>query len=300
MNETDSLVILFDLNSFYWMKFHHDYKKAAQQDKLEKRKTDKIQFEEILEMTILHMFTHLSQSTNNTVTFLCFDELTAKKIFPCEQLDEAYVKMMNFTKVRELIMTRIMDYLDTKELVTEKHSKIIKALGKTLCTLNKQKLRLGTNFNFSARILLVFNSQIPTGKFKEMMSCIFVCQHKEYIIDVIILSSKTDPFLLQATKKTNGLCIPCNKPTMGMMQYFLEIFNLRIKDRDNFKMPNLTFTPFNASCECHNEQVDIAWTCSVCLGIYCQKGKENCKGICRFCGVRYDLVDFNQKLIVES
>lgn len=251
-------------------------------------------------MAILHIFAHLSQSTNNKVSFICFDEITAEKIFPLEQLDEAYVKMMNFSKIRELITKRTLAFLEKKELVPIKYSKIIKALGKSLCTLNKHKMKLNKNSNFSARIMIMFNSQIPSKKFKEIMSCIFVCQHKEYIVDAIVLNSKTDPYLLQATTKTNGLCIPCDKPSFAMMQYFLQIFNLRIKDRENFKMPNLTYTPFNASCECHNEQVDLGWTCSVCLGIYCKKGKESCRGICNFCGVRYDLVDFNQKLVLQG
>lgn len=306
MEEISSLIILFDLNSYYWMKFHHDLKSTSQQEKDSHSQPKKrVDFEEILEMTILHIFAHLSQSTNNKVKFICFDEETTKVIFPIKPLDEAYVTMMDFCKIRELIFKRILEYIEIKDIIPQKYSKIIKALGKSLCTLNKQKLSLKnqhveSGFNFAARILVLFNSQIPSDKFKEMMSCIFVCQHRGYIIDALVLNSKTDPFLLQATTKTNGFCMPAHNPDVGMMQYFLQVFNLRIKDRENFKMPNLTYSPFNASCECHNKQVDLAWTCSVCLGIYCQSGKEACKGICRFCSVRYDLVDFNQRLTVQG
>lgn len=300
MNDTDSLVVLFDLNSSNWTKFHYNYKLKVKQDKLKQKKSENIQLEEIVEMTILHMFAHLSQSSNNKATFYCFDDTSVKKIFPVTQLDEAYVKMMNFPIIRESITTRIFEYLEKKELTLKKNSKIVKALGKSLCTLNKQKMKLDNSSKFSSRILIMFNSEIPSEKFKEIMSCIFVCQHKGYIVDAVTLNSKTDPFLLQATAKTNGLFFPCSDPTYGMMQYFLQIFNLRIRDRDNFKMPNLTYTPFNASCECHTQEVDLAWTCSVCLGIYCKKGKESCKGICGFCGARYDLVNFNQKLILNG
>jgi transcription initiation factor TFIIH subunit 3 len=145
-------------------------------------------------------------------------------------------------------------------------------------------------------MLLIFNSEIPKSKFKELMSCVFVCQSRNYILDALILNNKKHDYLLQATTKTKGLYFPCVLPTRGTIQYFMQVFNISVDQRDNFKMPYLTNTPYNASCECHNHKVDLAWICSKCLGIYCKTGKEHCNGICVFCGVRFDLVDFNSSL----
>lgn len=142
----------------------------------------------------------------------------------------------------------------------------------------------------------MFNSVIPKSKFKELMSCVFVCQSRGFVIDALVLNDKEQDFLLQATAKTRGLYFNCKKPSLGMLQYFLQGLNIAVDQRRQFKMPSLTEIPYNSSCDCHNETVDLAYVCSNCLSIFCTKGKDQCGGICQFCGVRFDLIDYNTKI----
>ena len=148
--------------------------------------------------------------------------------------------------------------------------------------------------------MVVFNSELKNESFSQLMSCVFVCQHRGYIIDSINLNRSSQNFLKQASLKSDGFYFQRSSlqdksclPDKGLMQLFLHVFNISREERRHFKMPNSTKNSSSASCSCHNLKVDLAWVCSVCLGIYCKRAKEETKGECRFCGSLYDLVDFN-------
>lgn len=69
------------------------------------------------------------------------------------------------------------------------------------------------------------------------MSCVFVCQSRNFVIDALVLNDKKQDFLLQAISKTKGLYFHCKKPNVGAIQYFLQGFNIAIDQRRQFKMP---------------------------------------------------------------
>ena len=302
--EKEVLIILLDLNSYYWSKFHADYIKAQSEAQRKGKPFEQLQIEEIIECITLHIFNHIGQSAQNSARLYRFDEVECKQVFPVNDMDKSLIKMMDFGQVREIIKDRILDYIDQKQLNIVQYSKIIQALGKSLCYLNKTSVDMGRvtekGRNVAGKILIVFNSEVPNECFNQLMSCTFICQQRNWFIDCVTLNSKKHDYLLQASAKTKGLYFFAKNPTRGMMQYFMQVFNLKGSERTNFCMPYLTFTPFNSSCDCHNQKVDIAWICSRCLGVYCKKGKEACNGICQFCGVRFDLADFNQKLMIEE
>lgn len=277
MEKTNIQAILIDLNAFYWMKFNYEYKKEKETYRKANKPFDLIHIEGIIDICMASVFTHISQGSKNKIAIYRYDEVESEKVFPLNDIDNAYIEMMSFGKIKSIVTERIINYIVGKEFNEKPFSRIIEALGKGLCFINKQKYNREKhlqNVEFTGKILLIYNSEIPKSKFKELMSCVFVCQSRNFIIDALILNSKRHDFLLQATAKTKGLYFPCNKPTRGAMQYFMQVFNISADQRENFKMPYLTKTPYNASCECHNERVDLAWICSRCLGIYCQKGKQ--------------------------
>lgn len=126
------------------------------------------------------------------------------------------------------------------------------------------------------------------------MSCVFVLEHREIVLDVLVLHDSAQDYLIQATQKTKGICLVAPHLNRGLIQYVMHALVISKGQRDAFKMPYLTKTNFSGSCSCHNEKTELAWICSVCLAIYCQKGREHCKGRCDFCGEKYDICDFNQ------
>jgi len=297
METTEIVSILFDLNSYNWSKYHYTLKEDLKEASRKSKPFSRLQFEEILELAISHLIFCVSQSENNQVLFYYFNESECELIFPCDNFDRAYVKMMNYSQIRTIITTRIMDALTKMQLDLSKSSRLITAMSKSLCALNKMRISKKMQF-FVGRILIFLNSEFKNDSFNQLMSCVFVCQQRNYIIDAVVLNKKTQNFLLQATIKTNGFYFPCN-PDKGMIQAFLHVFNIRSDERRSFKMPNFTKTYSEASCRCHSKKIDLAWICSVCLAIYCEQEKQRTDGECRFCGSLYDLCDFNQDLLLD-
>lgn len=301
----EALIILLDLNSFNLMREHHEdnqNKKKANENQVP---YDSLKLEGIIEYTILQFTAHVSMGEENIARYMIFDENDCKVVFPCGDHEKILIKMMNYIEIKKKIRQKIYDYLVSKQLSTNPYSKVIKALSKSLCFLNYVK-EAETKTTISNRIFLVYNSQIDPEKFNELMNLIFVCQHREIVIDAFILNSKKHQFLRQATNKTNGLFIYGNKSkssqepmNRGILQYFLQGFLISGYERENFYMPQIISTEFSATCSCHNETINLGWICSVCFAIYCKREKEATKGICKFCKVRYDKEDFNIKVKVE-
>lgn len=159
--------------------------------------------------------------------------------------------------------------------------------------INKLRAEAEKTVRQTSRVLVLFNSLVEKEVFSRLMNCVFVLQHREIVLDVITLTAQDLDTLTQATHKTKGTLFPMQEPNRGLLQYVLHVLINSSGQRDLFKMPYLTKTNFSGSCTCHNNRLDLAWVCSACLGVYCVPEKNLVKGLCKFCGVRYDLIDFN-------
>lgn len=198
MEKTNIQTVLIDLNAYYWMKYNYHYESMKDVYREENKPFDILHIEEIIDICMTSVFTHISQGGENKVAIYRFDEREVKKVFPLNSIDNAYIEMMNFAKIREVVNERIIHYIIGKEFSEKHFSRIIEAVGKGLCFINKQKSHREKhlqNVEFSGKILLVFNSEIPKCKFKELMSCVFVCQSRNIILDALILNSVSHSFL---------------------------------------------------------------------------------------------------------
>jgi Transcription factor Tfb4 len=162
------------------------------------------------------------------------------------------------------------------------------------------------------------NSVVEPAVFSKLMNCVFVLESREIIFDVLDLMIDRKPieitgkppqssgaglgvnstgkqdYLQQATQKTRGVYLPVENPTKAMIQLVLQTLVMSKSQRDTFKMPYLTATRFSGSCSCHDETVELAYVCSACLAIYCQRGRKENSGTCDFCKEKYDIINFNQ------
>lgn len=117
---------------------------------------------------MLSVLSHASQSSANKVAIYRFDENEVEKVFPLDGMDEVLVEMLDFVKIRSLVRERIIGYLVNKAFCEKSFSRIIEAIGKGLCFINKQKShreRYLQNLEFTGKILIIFNSKIPKTKF---------------------------------------------------------------------------------------------------------------------------------------
>ncbi len=159
-----------------------------------------------------------------------------------------------------------------------------------------------------SRIVVFSNSLVDNKIFGKLMNSVFVLEHKQIVLDVIEFSGQPQDYLLQSAQKTNGVYVAHQSAASGpgacfpnreFPQYLMQVLTISSSLRDAFKMPFQSKTNFSGTCSCHNEKIEFAWVCSVCLGIYCQASRDRVQGKCRFCLEKYDAVDFNQKLLLE-
>ena len=156
---------------------------------------------------------------------------------------------------------------------------------------------------------MVFSNSLVDNKvFGKLMNSVFVLEHKQIVLDVIEFSGQPQDYLLQSAQKTNGVYVAHQTgtsssgacfPNREFPQYIMQVLTIGSSLRDVFKMPFQSKTNFSGTCSCHNDKIELAWVCSICLGIYCQAKRDQVKGRCVFCNEKYDPVDFNQKLLLE-
>ena len=303
--QCENLIILFDLNSFYWIKHHHGYKSKMEEARKKGAQFNLLNFEEIVDSLAYILCSHFAMNNQNRIILYSFDERDTKKVFPVDEYDHAYLKMLNFTEIRKRIITNLNTEIMNKPFSFNPHSQIIKVLSKSICSslllpaLNKLKLITPKTVKTTSRIIMFSKSLIDERLGTKLMNCIFVLEHKEIVLDVIEQSGEVQDNLLQSTQKTKGVYINQPHPNKGFAQYMMQVLIIGRNMRDTYKMPYQSKTNFCGSCTCHNKKQDFAWVCSVCLGIYCQKTKERSQGVCAFCGEKYDIADFNQKLLVQ-
>lgn len=168
MEKTNISTVLFDLNSYFWMGYDYLYEKQKDICRKENTPFDLLHIEGIIDLTLVSVFTHASQSSTNKVAIYRFDEVEVEKVFPLDEMDEVLVEMLDFPKVRKIVKSRILEYLANKPFSEKQFSRVIEAIGKGLCFINKQKShreRFLQNLDFTGKILIIFNSKIPKSKF---------------------------------------------------------------------------------------------------------------------------------------
>ena len=132
--QSENLIVLFDLNSFYWAKFHYSNKKRMEECRQSKQPFDGLSFEDIIECMNYMITCHIAKNSQNKIIIYVFDEVQTKKVFPIDEFDEAYMKMLNFMEVRKRIQKAITEELINKPLCFNPHSQIIKGLAKSVCS----------------------------------------------------------------------------------------------------------------------------------------------------------------------
>lgn len=100
-------------------------------------------------------------------------------------------------------------------------------------------------------------------------------------------NKKNQTFLIQASSKTNGLCLPVTNINASTIEYFLTAYFVNIQSRKQFKLPYMNIETNDAVCFCHKAAVKIGWICTACLAIYCKPQNERKDDKCKFCGVTY-------------
>ena len=132
--QSENLVILFDLNCYHWVKYQKNFKAKADEARKKSAQCQMLNFEEIVDSVCNIIIAHCSMNSQNRAILFVFDEKQTKKIFPVDEVFEAYLKMLNFVEVRRHIIAAVDREMIGKELSFNKHSQLITALSKAICS----------------------------------------------------------------------------------------------------------------------------------------------------------------------
>eukprot|EP01135_Chromosphaera_perkinsii_P012339 Nk52_evm7s2640 gene=Nk52_evmTU7s2640 len=138
------------------------------------------------------------------------------------------------------------------------------ALTMAQCFVNRCLLKLDPESKLKPRIFLLTASTDYSQEYISVMNCIFASQKQYTPIDVCCATKEDSTLLQQAADLTNGVYIRIPN-SEGFVQFLLTVFLADQDARKNLILPDHEGVDYRASCFCHNEVVDQAFVCSVCL-----------------------------------
>lgn len=171
----------------------------------------------------------------------------------------------SFININEIKIS-LLNYIKDVLVRNSKIRKLSSTLSQTLCHLNK---KIVNGFCGNNRILVLSTSNDEPSQYVSLMNCIFAAQKHRIVIDVCELFDSHTIFLQQASNLTLGNYIKVNHYD-ALIQYLIVAFLPSQSLRPLLTLPTSDKVDFRASCFCHNNIVDIAYICSVCLSIFCQ------------------------------
>ncbi|KAK8801118.1 hypothetical protein WA158_001889 [Blastocystis sp. Blastoise] len=252
IGEGETLTILVDINPVSWL----IRKSNTQQGEVE--------FNQTIEALLAFMNSFLFSDSYNKVFFITYGNGPSQCIFPMqdnfEESAESYSRQVFV--LNNHIKNKIIAGITKKD---EKPSSLEQALSLAMCLMNRYH-----HISKSQRILIFNLSQSPIKNYISFMNTIY-CSKIRWVIDVCTVYPTT-PFLSQASQLTQGKFVRLqNSIDLYSMLLYSILPNPSI--RDQISHHENQYSDCKAPCSCHGRPItkDIAYVCSVCLAIYCEK-----------------------------
>lgn len=186
------------------------------------------------------------------------------------------------------------------------------ALSLAMCYINKQRLQ---NNKIKSRIMCVMSSHDSNGQYVPVMNTVFEAQKLNVYIDSLILThhivqsntnthgnKKSIPasdsivydgndsrLMQQASHITNGVyyrpLINNKSDTNTLLQYLYTMYLPDSISRTQLILPTLTTVDYRASCFCHNQPIELAFVCPVCLAVWCKNMLQ-----CQVCKTKFSAI----------
>jgi len=173
----------------------------------------------------------------------------------------------------------------------EAGSKLAGALSLGLCYLNRVQNLAAANpsgVKLRSRVLMLSACSDQSSQYVAMMNGIFAAQKLRVPIDACVLSERDSLFLQQAAHLSKGVYarVPlAQQPSGGLLQFLLFIFLSDATSRAHLVLPTQTQVDLRATCFCHQQVVELAVICPVCLSIFCKSQPK-----CAVCNTRFALL----------
>ncbi|KAJ3246127.1 RNA polymerase II transcription factor B subunit 4 [Chytriomyces hyalinus] len=186
-----------------------------------------------------------------------------------------------FKQTDDVIAHKLVQLLsDSKSVPADASSSCVaSALSIALSYINRiKKTNTDSTIPIQARILVISVSPDSPHEYIPIMNTIFAAKKDDVIIDVCRLLGSTSLFLSQTAASTGGVFVQVSDLD-NLVTVLLHSFLPEPAIRNTLCLPGGGAVDFRASCFCHKRPCEIAFVCSVCLSIFCQK-----RDVCMTCG----------------
>eukprot|EP01091_Cochliopodium_minus_P002578 TRINITY_DN12431_c0_g1_i1.p1 TRINITY_DN12431_c0_g1~~TRINITY_DN12431_c0_g1_i1.p1 ORF type:complete len:284 (+),score=47.77 TRINITY_DN12431_c0_g1_i1:29-880(+) len=272
-NVSNILSIILDCNSTIW----------SQNNLSENR--SRINFYQLIECLMVFINTYFILDNSNKISIFAATSTNSYLLAPKDNNQQDY------QTIKTQILENIKHMNMTEQNEPKKSLKISSALSNCLCFLNKQ-IKENPNKKLRPRILIISVSPDSPEQYIPFMNCIFSSQKLKVIIDSIFLGEKgkySCSYLEQASHITGGIFLR-PEHQQNLSQYLVSLFLTDEHTRKFLKVPSPTKVNYEPSCFCCHKQVPsgLAYTCSVCLSIYCKPVSS-----CMICHSKFELPKIN-------
>jgi transcription initiation factor TFIIH subunit 3 len=148
-----------------------------------------------------------------------------------------------------------------------------------LCYINRVMKRSALGEAGIQRRMLILTASEPSPReFVALTNGIFAAGKLSLMIDVCDCSPFGATILFQLANNTGGIFVNNVKNDPGALtQYLLSMFLCDGRSRKYLSLPPQPPSDLRAACFCHeNKLVEIGWTCSVCLSVFCTSDLSKC------------------------
>ena len=165
-------------------------------------------------------------------------------------------------------------------------SKLAGALSLGLCYLNRVHSAAASNpsgVKLRSRLLVCSVTEDRPEQYVSMMNAIFSTQKQQVPVDSCVLGAGDSLFLQQASALTGGIYSRVSpKDQSNLLQVLMFLYLPDPTSRHHLILPTQSHTDFRATCFCHQQVVNLAVICPVCLAIFCKSQPK-----CAVCGTRF-------------
>lgn len=168
-------------------------------------------------------------------------------------------------------------------------SKLAGALSLGLCYLNRVHSAAAatpSGIKLRSRLLVCSVTEDRPEQYVSMMNAIFSTQKQQVPVDSCVLGAGDSLFLQQASALTGGIYSRVSpKDQTNLLQVLMFLYLSDPTSRQHLILPTQSHTDFRATCFCHQQVVNLAVICPVCLAIFCKSQPK-----CAVCGTRFATV----------
>lgn len=258
------LVILFETNPLLW-------------SGLGGRLDGKESFDETLRQLLVYMIGFLSLHEQNRVVIIALHSNVEHCMYAIPTLASGENDLTNTGSKSDLcaqvisnLATLAMRMRSDFDLSTKSNMPLTTVISMALCCVNRARVYKP---HCSPRVLCILGSQDSSGQYFSGMNAIFSAKNSGVRIDACLLGYTDSFFLQQAAQITGGSYCMLQQGEKALY-YLLSDLPGSESIRAKLQSPRKFCSEYQATCFCHEVNLQVGFVCSVCLTIFCERCRK--------------------------